>query len=138
MSLYINDSIPLYITPEQYNNWINKMEKNKTNTSWIFINQISYDINNDYDYFKYRLYKTLDLEPKLYVLMNYCPANQLPGGGISNTLIKCITYGYGSYFPLDEGRVSVEDVSFLEVGVRDANTINITPDVSLANISFNY
>lgn len=40
-----------------------KINNNKTNTSWIYINQLSNDIARDYDFTKYRLYKTLDDNP---------------------------------------------------------------------------
>jgi len=81
MSSYIEGTIPLYISQDQYNNFITKINNNKTNTSWIYINQLSNDITRDYDFTKYRLYKTLDDTPKLYVLMNWTPFNQIPGGG---------------------------------------------------------
>ena len=45
MCSYIERTIPLYISQNQYNN--------KTNTSWIYINELSNDIER-------RLYKTLD------------------------------------------------------------------------------
>ena len=60
MSSYIEGTIPLYISQDQYNNFITKINNNKTNTSWIYINQLSNDIARDYDFTKYRLYKTLD------------------------------------------------------------------------------
>ena len=81
MSSYIEGTIPLYISQDQYNNFITKINNNKTNTSWIYINQLSNDITRDYDFTKYRLYITLDDTPKLYVLMNWTPFNQIPGGG---------------------------------------------------------
>ena len=136
MGSYIEDTIPLYISQDQYNNFITKINNNKTNTSWIYINQISNDIERDYDFTKYRLYKTLDDTPKLYVLMNHKPSNELPGGRNSSTLVKCLTWARGSYFPLDDGRCSLEDISFLNIGEPDENTINITPDNSLEGISF--
>tara|TARA_B110000495_G_C23022921_1_gene607202 strand:- start:11 stop:427 length:417 start_codon:yes stop_codon:yes gene_type:complete len=136
MSSYIEDTTPLYISQDQYNNFITKINKNKTNTSWIYINQLSNYITRDYDFTKYRLYKTLDDTPKLYVLMNHKPANELPGGGESSTLVKCLTWAFGSYFPLDEGRCSLEDISFLNIGEPDENTINIVPNNSLEYISF--
>ena len=138
MSSYIEGTIPLYISQDQYNNFITKINNNKTNTSWIYINQLSDDIARDYDFTKYRLYKTLDDNPQLYVLMNYKPANELPGGGNSPILVKCLTWACGSYFPLDEGRCSLEDISFLNIGEPDENTINIVPDNSLQNISFTH
>ena len=42
---------------------ITKINNNKTNTSWIYINKLSNDIARDYDFTKYRLYKTLDDNP---------------------------------------------------------------------------
>ena len=138
MSSYIEGTIPLYISQDQYTNFITKINNNKTNTSWIYINQLSDDIARDYDFTKYRLYKTLDDNPKLYVLMNWNPSNTLPGGGESSTLVKCLTWACGSYFPLDEGRCSLEDISFLNIGDPDENTINIVPDNSLQNISFTH
>ena len=138
MTSYIEGTIPLYISQDQYNNFITKINNNKTNTTWIYINQLSNDIARDYDFTKYRLYKTLDDTPKLYVLMNHKPANLLPGGGNSPILVKCLTWACGSYFPLDEDRCSLEDISFLNIGEPDENTINIVPDNSLENISFTH
>ena len=138
MSSYIEGTLPLYISQEKYNNFITKINNNKTNTSWIYINQLSNDIARDYDFIKYRLYKTLDDTPKLYVLMNWNPSNTLPGGGESSILVKCLTWACGSYFPLDEGKCSLEDISFLNIGEPDENTINIVPDNSLENISFTH
>lgn len=126
MCSYIEGTIPLYISQDQYNNFITKINNNKTNTSWIYINQLSDDIARDYDFTKYRLYKTLDDTPKLYVLMNYKPAYKHPGGSVirgaenSPILIKSLTWAFGSYFPLDEGVCCLEDVSFLNI----CNVIN--------------
>lgn len=138
MSSYIEGTIPLYISQDQYNNFITKINNNKTNTSWIYINQPSCNITRYYDYTRYRLYKTLDDIPKLYVLMNWTPLNQIPGGGESSQLMRCIGGAGSSYFPLDEGRCTLEDISFLNIGEPDENTINIVPDNSLENISFTH
>jgi hypothetical protein len=92
--------------------------------------QLSTNIARDYDFTKYRLYKTLDDTPKLYVLMNWNPSNTLPGGVNSPILVRCLTWACGSYFPLDEGMCSLEDISFLNIGEPDENTINIIPDNS--------
>ena len=129
MSLYIQGTIPLYISQEQYDNWIKRINRNKTKTSFVYINQLSDDIDEEYSFFRYRLYKTLEDVPRLYVLMNWCPSNELPGGGLSNSLIKCLTWGFGSYFPLDEDKVSINDISFLNIGEPDENTINIVSDL---------
>ena len=112
------------------------MDKNKTKTSCVHINQLSNDIDKEFEFFRYRLYRTLEDIPRLYVLMKWRPANQLPGGGNSSTLVKCLSWGFGSYSPLDEERVSIDNVSFLHIGEPDENTIQIIPDNSLSNISF--
>ena len=135
MSLYIHGTIPLYCSCKQYTNWMKRMDKNKTRTSCVYIKQLSNDSDREFEFFRYRLYKTLEDIPRLYVIMNWCPANQLPGGGTSSILVKCLSWGFGSYFPLDEGRVSIDDVSFLEIGEPDENTVHIIPDKSLTHIS---
>jgi hypothetical protein len=138
MSSYIEGTLPLYISQEKYNNFITKINNNKTKTTWIYINQLSNDSSREYDFFKYRLYKTLEDNPKLYVLMNWLPSNTLPGGGDSPILVKCLTWACGSYFPLDEGRCSLDDISYLNIGEPDENTLNIVPDNSLENISYTH
>ena len=138
MSSYIEDTIPLYISQDQHNNFITKIDNNKTNTTWIYINQLSCDISKDYEFTKFRLYKTLDETPKLYVLMKHKPANELPNGGDSPILVKCLKWAFGSYFPLDDGVCSIDDISFLNIGEPNENTINIVPDNSLENISFTH
>jgi len=49
----------LYITQEQYDRWIKNMSKNKTGTSWVYIN-----INPEYPNTRCKLFK--DDEKKLY------------------------------------------------------------------------
>ena len=133
MSLRIEDTIPLYISQKDYDDYLIKMNKNKTSTSYIYINQLSNDFEKEFDFYKYRLYKTLENIPRLYILMYYRHNNGK--NAIASSLVKKTSRSYGSYFPLDENRVYKDEVSFLEIGAPDEKTFHIAINIYLSHIS---
>ena len=62
---FVNENYTYYI---KNNNVTPYNEKNNSHTNWIYITQKSKETNINYDLIKYKLYRTNESQPRLYVL----------------------------------------------------------------------